>query len=344
MRVAIAVDMSSDDDVRFVLEAERLGVDAVWVPEAWGYDALTPLAFLAARTERIRLASGIVQVGARTPAMLAMQAMSLQRLSGGRFELGLGSSGPRIMEAWHGIAFPSPIPAMRETIEIVRSAAAGERLDHRGEVYSVPLDGAGRGIRSSASPTEVPIHIAALGPRMLELTGECADGWLGNAFIAEHAEVFIEPLRRGAQRAGRDLSDIAVTMPVAVEFDDDLERVGRKHANGYAFTIGAMGAPDRNFYSRAFARQGFADEVQVVSDLWSQGRREEAAAAVPIEIGLHTNLVGPEDYVRERVRADRDAGVTTLQAKTSGSVTERLDTVGRLLDLVGDVTTSTRSD
>jgi F420-dependent oxidoreductase-like protein len=338
MQVGISAVMTSPDDVEFVREAERLGATSVWIPEAWGYDALTPLAHLAAVTSTIRLATGIVQVGARTPAMLAMQAMSVQAMSGGRLLLGLGSSGPRIMEAWHGVPFSRPVTAMRETIQIIRQIARGDRLEHDGVAYQLPLPGAGRGIRSMVPPVEpIPMFIASLGPRSLELTGEVADGWLGNAFMPEHAEVFLASMRIGAERAGRTLADLELAMPVAVEFTDDPEEAGRRHADGYAFTIGAMGAPGKNFYNQAFTHQGYGDEVAEVYELWAAGKREQAAAMVPFDIGFKTNLLGPASVITERVRLYRAAGIETLQAKVSGSLKERLDTVAQLIDVVTDV-------
>jgi F420-dependent oxidoreductase-like protein len=336
MRVAIAAGGAGRDAVEFVLEAERLGADSVWVAEAWGFDAFTPLAFLAARTSRIHLATGIAQLGARTPAMLAMTAMSMQALSGGRFRLGLGTSGPQIMEGWHGVRFRAPIATTRETIEIVRTIASGERLVHDGDVYPLPLpDSAGpaRGIRSMAPPTEVPIYVAALGPRNLELTGELADGWLANAFLAEAASAFLEPLARGASRSGRTVADLDVVVPVAVEVTDDEEEAARRHARGYAFTIGAMGSRDANFYNAAFARQGFGDDVRAVQELWLDGRREEAGERVPVELGRRTNLLGPVDVLRARVAEYRAVGVTTLQAKLSGTLDERLATLATLIEI-----------
>ena len=337
MQVGVSTQVAGRADVEFVQRCEAVGATSVWVPEAWGYDALTPLAHLAALTTSIRLATGIVQVGARSPAMLAMQAMSVQALSGGRLQLGLGVSGPRIMQDWHGIAFRKPAQTLRETIEIVRTIAAGERLVHHGEIYDLPL-GDGRGIRTMSPPVApVPIYLAALGPMSLALTGELADGWLGNAFMPEHADVFLDPIRDGARRAGRDLADLDLVMPVAVEFTDDPEEAARRHADGYAFTIGAMGPPGKNFYNDAFARQGFGDEVAAVYELWQAGDRAGAAARVPIDIGAKTNLLGPDDGIRDRVRAYRDAGITTLQAKVSGPVDERVDTVARLVDIVRQV-------
>ena len=203
MRVAIGGPVLTAEDVDFVVEADRLGAHSVWVPEAWGQDALTPLGYLAARTSRIGLGSGIVQVGARTPANLAMSALSLQALSGGRFLLGVGTSGPQVMEGWHGVRFPSPLSATRETVEIVRRVAAGEKLEHRGKVFELPLPGGpGRPIRSMLPPAPVPVYIAALGPKNLALTGEIADGWIGNAFLPEHADAFLAFLEEGVARAG----------------------------------------------------------------------------------------------------------------------------------------------
>jgi F420-dependent oxidoreductase-like protein len=341
VRVAIASVVLTAEDVDFVVEAERLGAHSVWVPEAWGQDALTPLAYLAARTSGIRLGSGIVQVGARTPANLAMAAMSLQTLSGGRFLLGLGTSGPQVMEGWHGVRFASPLAATRETIEIVRRVAAGERLEHHGRVFDLPLPGGpGRAIRSMLPPSPVPIYIAALGPKNLALTGELADGWIGNAFLPEHAaDAFLPFLREGAARAGdgRTPADLDLLIPVAVEFTDDVDEAAVRHARGYAFTIGAMGSKDTNFYNAAFARQGFADDVAAVQDLWLAGRREEAAERVPLDIGLKTNLLGTPAMVKERLRLYRRAGITTLQAKLDGDLQHKIDTLAQLIDLVTEI-------
>jgi alkanesulfonate monooxygenase SsuD/methylene tetrahydromethanopterin reductase-like flavin-dependent oxidoreductase (luciferase family) len=186
-------------------------------------------------------------------------------------------------------------------------------------------------------PVDVPIYVAALGPRNLELTGELADGWIGNAFIPEHAAAFIEHLSAGATSAGRTMADLDLVMPVAVEFTDDVDEAARRHARGYAFTIGAMGSRDKNFYNAAFERQGFGDDVRAVQDLWLAGKREEASARVPVEIGFKTNLLGPADVVRERLRLYRDAGITTLQAKLDGEVPGRLDTLAQLVDLVNEL-------
>jgi F420-dependent oxidoreductase-like protein len=338
MRIAVGVGVASNEDVNFVVEAERLGVGQVWVAETWGQDALTQLAFLAARTESVQLGSGIVQIGARTPAMLAMSAMSLQALSGGRFLLGIGTSGPQVMEGWHGVRFSSPIKATRETIEIVRTIARGDRLEHAGEVYHLPLpDGPGRALRSQLPPVHVPVYVAAMGPRNLELTGELADGWIGNAFMPEHAEVFTDHLDAGATAAGRPTGELDLVIPVAVEFTDDVDEAAARHARGYAFTIGAMGSKENNFYNAAFTRQGYGDDVRAVQELWLAGQREAAAERVPIDIGAKTNLLGTPEMVLGRVRLYKAAGITTLQAKLSGDRQQQLDTLAQLIDIVDEV-------
>src|SRR5260370_4428756 len=216
MQVGISAQVTGADGAAFVAEAERLGAASVWVPEVWGQDALTPLAYVAGRTRTIKLGSAIAALGARTPAMLAMSAMSLQMLSGGRFLLGVGTSGPQVMEGWHGVRFRSPVAATRETIEIVRAVARGDRLSYAGRVFRLPLpDGPGRALRSMLPPTEVPILVAALGPRNLELTGELADGWIGNAFVPEQAPVFLDHLRTPAARGGRGATRPAHLTPPA---------------------------------------------------------------------------------------------------------------------------------
>jgi F420-dependent oxidoreductase-like protein len=337
MQVGIAAHVASQQDADFVRDAERIGASSVWVAEAWGQDALTPLAYLAARTERIGLGSAIAQLGARTPAMLAMSAMSLQLLSGGRFRLGIGTSGPQVMEGWHGVRFEAPLAVTRETIEIVRMVAAGERLSHQGRAYQLPLPGGqGRAIRSMLPVTTVPVYVASLGPRNLELTGELADGWIGNTFMPEHADVFLDRLRAGAARANRSLADLDLVIPVGVEItpdEDAAAAAAQRHARGYAFTIGAMGSRDQNFYNAAFTRQGYGADVEAVQDLWLAGRREEAADRVPVELGIRTNLIGTPAMVTERLRLYRDAGVTTLQAKLDGDVGHRLDTLAQLVEL-----------
>ena len=340
MRVAIGGAVLTAEDAEFVVVADRLGAHSVWVPEAWGQDALTPLAYLAARTTSIRLGSGIVQVGARTPANLAMAAASLQTLSGGRFLLGLGTSGPQVMEGWHGVRFSSPLAATRETIEIVRKVTSGDKLEYHGRIYELPLPGGpGRPIRSMLPVEAPPMYIAALGPKNLALTGQIADGWIGNAFLPEHADAFLPFIEEGIAKCGgaRRLTDLDLLIPVAVEFTDDVDEAATRHARGYAFTIGAMGSKNSNFYNAAFARQGFAGDVAAVQDLWLAGRREEAAERVPRDLGFKTNLLGTPAMVKDRLRLYRRAGITTLQAKLDGDLAHKVDTLAQLIDLVNEV-------
>jgi F420-dependent oxidoreductase-like protein len=271
--------------------------------------------------------------------MLAMSAMSMQTLSKGRFVLGLGTSGPQVMEGWHGVAFTKPVQRTRETIEIIRAVARGERLQHDGDVYTLPLPGGeGRSIRSVAPPVDIPIYVASLGPANLALTGAVADGWIGNSLLPESADVFFEPIRAGAEAAGRSISDLDLTVSVGVEFTDDVEEAARRHARGYAFTFGAMGSATQNFYNNAFARQGFGDDVAEVQRLWREGDREAAAQRVPLEIGLKTNLLGTPKQVAERLALYRDVGITTLRAAFADrGLDAQLDSLGLLLDLVTQV-------
>jgi F420-dependent oxidoreductase-like protein len=335
MKVGALIEPRLPGAAEFAAAAERIGVTSLWVPEVWGYDALTGLAYLAAKTSSIQLGTFVVQLGSRSPAMLATSALSLQALSGGRFLLGIGTSGPRVMEGWHGVRFRKPVQTTRETIEIVRIVSRGERLEHAGEVYPLPLpDSRGAALRPMVRPDHVPVYVAAMGPQNLRLTGELADGWLGNAFIPEAAEVFFAPLREGAQQAGRTLDQLDLVAPVAVEFHDDqaaADAAARRHADGYAFTIGAMGTGSKNFYNDAFTRLGYGTEVETVAGLWQAGKQDEARSAVPLDLGRLTNLLGTPDAIADRVSHYRAAGITTLLAKLEGDPEQQLDTLQRLV-------------
>lgn len=339
MRIAISKRLATEnwsEAADYVVEAERLGVDDVWSAEAWGHDAVTPLAFLAARTTRLRLGTGIMQAGTRTPALVAMTAMSLSAMSNHRFVLGLGVSGPQVIEGWHGIRFDRPVQRMREIIDIVRMAARGERVAYRGTIYELPLPGGeGKALRSGAPPVPpIPIYLATLAPKSLELTGEIADGWLGTSFMPEHARVFFDSLAAGAARAGRKLTDLDLQAGGVAAFSDDVERLVSERKPGLAFTLGAMGSARHNFYNDAFRRAGYQDVAAEVQRLWLAGKREDAAARVPDEMALKTNLLGTEAMVRARIAAYRDAGVTTLRVEPAGrSLDERLATLARVIAL-----------
>ena len=341
MRLGVSLRLANDnwsEVAAYAVEAERLGVDYVWSAEAWGHDAATPIAFVAARTSRVKLGTAIMQAGTRTPALVAMTAMSLDAMSNGRFLLGLGVSGPQVIEGWHGIPFDRPLQRMRETTEIVRRIVRGERVAYKGRVYELPLPGGeGKALRSAAKPRPgIPIYLATLSPKSLEMTGEIADGWLGTSFMPEHAHVFLESLEAGAKRAGRSLADIDLQVAAGVvAFSDDVERLIPPRKPGLAFTLGAMGSRQHNFYNDAFRRAGYADAASEVQSLWLDNRRDDAAARVPDELVLKTNLLGTEAMIRERLVRYRDAGIATGRVEPAGETLEaRLATLGRLLDLV----------
>ncbi|HLJ34809.1 MAG TPA: LLM class F420-dependent oxidoreductase [Ktedonobacteraceae bacterium] len=343
MQVAIGfnpLDGDWEPAVTYAVEAERLGVAMAWTAEFWGYDAATPLAYLAARTTRLRPGSAIMQVGTRTPALTAMTAMTLASLSKDRFILGLGVSGPQVMEGWHGVRFERPIQRMRETIEIVRKATRGERLAYHGDIYDLPLPGGeGKALKSVARPCpNLPIYLATLGPKSLEMTGELADGWLGTSFIPEHASMFFEPIASGATQAGRSLADIDLQVSAGVvSFSDNVEQLIPPRKPGLAFTLGAMGSRTHNFYNDVYRRAGYADVAAEVQDLWLKGERDAAATRVPDELVLKTNLIGTEDMVRERIRIHQAAGVNTLRVEPDGAtLDERLETLARLIELVNE--------
>jgi len=339
MRVGIGIGGGRsgwEEAATFLQEAERLGVDSAWTSEAWGFDAFTPLAYMAGKTERITLGTSIAQAGTRTPAALAMTSLTLASLTDGRFVLGLGTSGPQVIEGWHGIPFDRPVTRLRETVEIVRMAVRGERVTYQGTVYQLPRPGGeGRALKAGAPPREVPIYLATLGPKSLEMTGELADGWIASSFMPEHADVFFEPIRRGADRAGRSFADLDLHAGGVVAFSDDLERLVAPRKPGFAFEMGAMGSPKQNFYKDAYSRQGYPELAERVQALWLERKREEAAALIPDEFVIQSNLLGTDEMVKERIRVYRDAGVTTIRADPQGeTAAERLETLGRFMRLV----------
>jgi F420-dependent oxidoreductase-like protein len=326
-----------EDVAEFVEAADRLGVDSAWSAEAWGMESVASLGYLAGRTSRIRLGTGIMQVSSRTPAMAAMTALSLAQLSGDRFCLGLGLSGPQVVEGLHGAPFERPLGRLREYVTIVRMALAGEKIAFEGDHYQLPRKGGeGKALRLSIPPKPaLPIYLATLGEKSLALTGEIADGWLGTSFIPERPDALLEPIRRGAERAGRSLSEIELHVNANLEISEDVEGLLEKHRRGMAFTLGAMGSAKTNFYNAAYSRAGFEDAAREVQSLWVSGRRDEAIAAVPDEMLLAANPIGTEEMVRARLRAYRDAGIDVLRLPSIGkSSKERIAHLERCLDLV----------
>ena len=326
------------EQLAYVQEAEKLGVHSVWTVEGWGYDAVTPLAFLAGHTNRIKLGTSIMQICARTPANIAMTALSLANLSENRFLLGLGNSGPQIVEGLHGVSFEKPLTRMRETVEIIRMAFAGEKIDFSGIQHQLPLPGGqGRTIRLSEGPNlAIPIYLATLGAKSLRFTGEAADGWIGTSFTPEYGDNLLDDIRLGASEARRELKNFDIHVgAVAVSFSEDVDALVESEQMGRAFTIGAMGSKDTNFYYDAYRRGGWQDVADRVQHLWLSGDRSGAAAAVPTEMILRTNLFGAKESIRERLREYEAAGVTTLKVQPKAkNLDDRLDILGRLMDLL----------
>ena len=300
--------------IELAQEAERLGYDSAWAAEAWGTDAVSVLAWLGATTERIKLGSAILQMPGRTPALTAMTAATLDLLSGGRLLLGLGPSGPQVVEGWHGQPWGKPLARTREYVEIVRAALARETVEHRGEHYAIPYDGPGatglgKPLKLLARPlrADVPIYLAAMGPKAVALAQEIADGWLPLFFVPERArEVFGD--------MGRDGFDVAPSVPVVLL--DDVEAARDALKPYYALYIGGMGSRGKNFYNELFARYGYEGEAAAIQDAYLDGRQRDAAALVPDAFVDEAALVGPKERIAERLEAYRDSGATTLLLST----------------------------
>ncbi|NLT07526.1 MAG: LLM class F420-dependent oxidoreductase [Solirubrobacterales bacterium] len=312
--------LTPEQQLEIVREAESAGFDSVWAAEAYGSDTATVLAWLASQTTRIKLGSAIFQMPARTPAMTAMTAATIDQLSDGRMILGIGSSGPQVAEGWHGQPFARQLRRTREYVEILRKALARERLEYHGEIYELPLpDGPGKALKLMIAPVQerMPIYIAAIGPKNTTLTGEIADGWLPTFFSPEHVAEFRTLLEEGAARAGGDKRiddsfDIAPNVNVCI--DDDIDRARDAVRPLLALYVGGMGSRKQNFYNALVRRYGFEEAADEVQDLYLEGKREEAAAALPAEMIDMTSLVGPKERVKERLEVYREAGVGTLVA------------------------------
>ncbi|POX37672.1 F420-dependent methylene-tetrahydromethanopterin reductase [Streptomyces sp. Ru73] len=347
MRTATTIEASAapwPELVDYVTEAEKLGLDVCWVAEAWGAEAPSALGYLAARTDRILLGSGVLQLATRTPVAIARAAITLSQLSEGRFLLGLGPSGPQVIEGLHGVPFARPLTRMRETVEIVRQAVSGEKISYSGREFTIPLPGGeGRPMRlSMRAEHDIPVHLATLSPKTLRLTGEIADGWLGTSFVPEGAkEAYFDHLDAGLAAAGRTRAELDVCQGAEVAFAEDEDALramvaGRKKE--LAFSLGGMGSAHTNYYNNAYSRQGWAEVAAAVRERWQAGDREGAAALVTDEMVLGTTLIGTEDGVRERLRVWRAAGVDTVRLYPAGDTpAARLATLGRAVDLVRQV-------
>jgi F420-dependent oxidoreductase-like protein len=309
--------LSSAEQLELVQEAERLGYDSIWSAEAYGSDAVTILAWMAAQTERIKLGSAILQMPGRSPAMTAMTAATLDQLSGGRVLLGIGTSGPQVAEGWHGQRFARQLQRTREYVDVVRMALRRERVEYRGETLELPLpDGPGKALKLTIAPVQerIPIYVAAIGPKNTALTAEIADGWLPTLFSPEHVAEFRPLLEEGFARAGdgKSLAGFEIAPTVNVYVTEDRAAARDAMRPYLALYVGGMGSRRQNFYNELVRRYGFEDAARTVQDLYLEGRKDEAAAALPAELIDAVSLCGPPDVVRERLALFRDAGVGTL--------------------------------
>ncbi|HWF50717.1 MAG TPA: LLM class F420-dependent oxidoreductase [Solirubrobacteraceae bacterium] len=311
----VAMGVTPADQLRVAQEAEALGYDSVWAAEAYGSDAATMLAWIAGQTSKIKLGSAIFQMPARTPAMTAMTAATLDQLSRGRMLLGLGTSGPQVAEGWHGQRFGRQLLRTREYVEVVRQALSRERLEYHGETIELPLpDGPGKALKLMISPVKerIPIYLAAIGPKNTALAGEIADGWLPAFFSPEHVSELRALLEEGAARAGRSLEGFDIAPSINVYVNEDLELARNVMRPALALYIGGMGSREQNFYNKLAQRYGFEAAAKEVQDLYLDGKQVEACAAIPDELIDMVSLCGPADLVRERIAVFRDAGVGSL--------------------------------
>jgi F420-dependent oxidoreductase-like protein len=328
---------TAEEQLALVQEAERLGYDSAWAAEAYGSDAATILAWLAAQTSSIGLGSAIFQIPARSPAMTAMTAATLDQLSAGRFRLGLGLSGPQVAEGWHGQRYDRPLARTRDYLSVVRMALERKRVAYQGETMELPLpDGPGKALKLTIAPVQsrLPIYLGAMGPRNLALAGELADGWLGFMYAPEHAAGFRGHLEQGAARAGRDLDGFDVAPTVQVHVRDDVEAARDAMRPMLALYVGGMGSRERNFYNDQARRYGFERQAAEVQEHYLAGRVEAAVAALPAELIDLVTLCGPAGRVRERLAAYRESGVgTLLAAPTAWTHEERLAQLRQLAEL-----------
>lgn len=328
------------ENLALAREADRLGYSVAWAAEAYGSDAATVLSWVAAQTENIDVGSAVFQIPGRTPANTAMTAATLDTLSQGRFRLGLGVSGPQVSEGWHGVRFDKPLIRTREYVSIVRKALARERLTFEGEFFTLPLpDGPGKALTLTVHPVRdyLPIYLAAVGPKNLELAGEIADGWLAIFFAPESSTDLLKHIATGREKAGKDLSgfDIVPTVPVVI--GDDLEACANPVRAYSALYIGGMGSREKNFYNALASRMGYEDEARQIQDLYLSKDYAAAAAAVPMEFIDRTALIGPAERIRDRLTAYAESGVTTLTvAVYAGDIDERLATIRRMPQLLAD--------
>ncbi|MEU3165040.1 LLM class F420-dependent oxidoreductase [Streptosporangium sp. NPDC006930] len=344
MRIGMALNYSGGfkETVAELADYEKAGLDIVFVAEAYSFDAVSQLGYIAAKTERLQIASGILPVYSRTPALLAMTAAGLDYVSDGRFTLGLGASGPQVIEGFHGVPYTAPLGRTREVVEICRQVWRRERLTYEGRHYTVPLPadqgtGLGKPLKLINHPVRerIPVVIAAIGPKNVELAAELAEGWEPIFYVPEKAaDVWGASLTAGKARRDPALGELDVIAQAPLAIGDDVSgwlELGRPMA---ALYIGGMGAKGRNFYNDLARRYGYEKEAEQIQNLYLEGRKDEAAALVPHELLERTSLIGSEGHVRERLQAMRESGVTTVNvAPLAGTHEERVRLVERVREL-----------
>jgi F420-dependent oxidoreductase-like protein len=348
MRIGMGLNYAGGfaETVTELADYEKAGLDIVFVPEAYSYDAVSQLGYLAARTERLQLASGILQIYSRTPTLTAMTAAGLDYVSGGRFVLGIGASGPQVIEGWHGVPYDAPIGRTREIIEICRSVWRRERLEHDGRYYQVPLPpgqgtGLGKPLKLINHPVRdrIPIVVAALGPKNVEMAAELAEGWEPIFYFPEQAaRAWAGPLAAGAARRDPSLPPLDVIAQAGLAIGEGPETTGLRDLSRpmLALYIGGMGARGRNFYNDLAVRFGYEQEAAAIQDAYLDGRKDEAAGLVPASLLEGTSLIGPRSLVAERVAAMRESGVTTLNvAPLAATHAERVALIEQIRDLAG---------
>jgi F420-dependent oxidoreductase-like protein len=344
MRIGMALNYAGGfaETAAELADYEKAGLDIVFVPEAYSYDAVSQLGYLAARTQRLQLASGILQQYSRTPTLTAMTAAGLDYVSDGRFVLGIGSSGPQVIEGWHGVPYDGPVSRTREIIEICRKVWRRERLEYEGRYYTIPLPpgqgtGLGKALKLINHPVRdrIPIVIAAIGPKNVELAAELAEGWEPIFYFPERAaDLWAAPLAAGAARRDPSLGPLEVYAQAPLAIGEDVQGALDFHRPMLALYIGGMGAKGQNFYTRLVSRYGYEQEALAIQEAYLAGRKEEAAALVPDSLLAGTSLVGPRSHVAERVAALRESGVTTINVlPMASSHAERVALIEQIRDL-----------
>lgn len=332
--------------VREVQDLESAGLDQVWVPEAYSFDAPSAMGYIAAKTERVTIASGILPIYSRTPTLLAMTAAGVDYLSDGRCMLGLGASGPQVIEGFHGIAYHAPVARIREIIEICRTVWRRERVQHLGRHYQIPLPqnqgtGLGKPLKLINHPVrdDIPIAIASLGPKSVEMTAELADAWLPAFYTAEAADaVWGDALRAGRKLRDPQRAPLEVYAGGLVGIGEGMEPLRDRARPGAALYIGGMGARSKNFYNQIFAKSGYEAEAKIIQDLYLTGDKKAAEAAIPESYLAKSSLIGPDSFVRERLQALKASGVTSLNVSFAGAeATERVAQCETLRKLVDDL-------